>query len=66
MQLLIMEQIEQPATVEDRSAVKIQAGIRGYLVRKQQRLAKEAATKIQAGFRGFKARKDMKNAKQTT
>ncbi|KAH8383866.1 hypothetical protein KR009_010929 [Drosophila setifemur] len=47
-------------TVEDRSATKIQAGFRGFLVRKQQKIAKDAAVKIQAGFRGFKARKELK------
>lgn len=45
---------------EEKSATKIQAGIRGFLVRKKQKLAADAATKIQAGFRGFKARKDLK------
>ncbi|KAH8306242.1 hypothetical protein KR018_004998 [Drosophila ironensis] len=47
-------------SVEDRSATKIQAGFRGFLVRKQQKIAKDAAVKIQAGFRGFKARKELK------
>ncbi|KAH8330746.1 hypothetical protein KR067_007119 [Drosophila pandora] len=47
-------------SVEDRCATKIQAGFRGFLVRKQQKIAKDAAVKIQAGFRGFKARKELK------
>lgn len=46
-------------SVEDRCATKIQAGIRGYLVRKKQKQEADAATKIQAGFRGFKARKEL-------
>lgn len=45
---------------EEKSATKIQAGVRGFLVRKKQKLAADAATKIQAGFRGFKTRKDLK------
>lgn len=44
----------------DQSATKIQAGIRGYLVRKKQKLASDAATKIQANFRGFKTRQQLK------
>ncbi|XP_058812268.1 IQ domain-containing protein N [Topomyia yanbarensis] len=51
------------ASLEDNSAVKIQAGIRGFLVRKRQKVATEAATKIQASFRGFKTRKDLKTTK---
>lgn len=47
--------------VEDRCATKIQAGIRGYLVRKRQKLVENAAIKIQAGFRGFRTRKQLKN-----
>lgn len=46
---------------EDKSATKIQAGVRGFLVRKKQKLATDAATKIQSTFRGFKTRKDLKN-----
>lgn len=45
---------------EDKSAIKIQAGIRGYLVRKKQKLAADAATIIQANFRGFKTRRELK------
>lgn len=45
--------------LEDQSATKIQAGIRGYLVRKRQKIEKEAAVKIQASFRGFKTRKNL-------
>lgn len=48
------------STVEDKSATKIQAGVRGFLARKKYKVANEAATKIQAGFRGFKVRKEMK------
>ncbi|XP_017477439.1 PREDICTED: abnormal spindle-like microcephaly-associated protein homolog [Rhagoletis zephyria] len=51
-------------THEDRYATKIQAGVRGYLVRKKQKIATEAATKIQASFRGFKARKETQKMKQ--
>uniref|UniRef100_A0A336MIJ4 CSON001093 protein n=1 Tax=Culicoides sonorensis TaxID=179676 RepID=A0A336MIJ4_CULSO len=46
-------------TLEEASATKIQAGIRGFLVRKRQKLEKDAAVKIQANFRGFKTRKDL-------
>lgn len=52
------------ASLEDKSAVKIQAGVRGFLVRKRQKAASEAATKIQASFRGFKTRKDLKTTKK--
>lgn len=45
---------------EEKCATKIQAGVRGFLVRKKQKLAANAATKIQAGFRGFRARKQLK------
>lgn len=54
----------EDVTVEDRCATKIQAGVRGYLVRKKQKAAADAATKIQAGFRGFKARKEAQKLKQ--
>ncbi|XP_052855966.1 uncharacterized protein LOC128264504 [Drosophila gunungcola] len=47
-------------SVEDRSATKIQAGFRGFLVRKKQKIATDAAVKIQASFRGFKTRKELK------
>lgn len=46
--------------LEEKSATKIQAGIRGYLVRKRQQVAQAAATRIQAGFRGFRTRKLLK------
>ena len=49
---------------EEKCATKIQAGVRGYLVRKKQKLATNAATKIQAGFRGFRARKELKKLKE--
>lgn len=45
--------------IEEVSATKIQAGIRGFLVRKRQKLEKDAAVKIQANFRGFKTRKEL-------
>lgn len=48
---------------EEKCATKIQAGVRGFLVRKKQKLAADAAVKIQAGFRGFRARKQLKNLK---
>lgn len=46
---------------KEKCATKIQAGIRGFLVRKKQKVAADAAVKIQAGFRGFRARKQLKN-----
>ena len=46
------------SSIEDQCATKIQAGVRGFLVRKKQKIATDAATKIQAGFRGFKVRKE--------
>jgi hypothetical protein len=62
-------------SVEDRSAAKIQAGVRGYLTR--QRLKREkspqlppspemedAVVKIQAGFRGYKARQAVKSMRE--
>lgn len=55
----------KPNTVDkEKCATKIQAGIRGFLVRKKQRVAADAAIKIQAGFRGFRARKQLKNLKE--
>ncbi|KAM7360320.1 uncharacterized protein ACRADG_004814 [Cochliomyia hominivorax] len=54
----------ESASMEDRCATKIQAGVRGFLVRKKQKAAADAATKIQAGFRGFKARKEIQKIKQ--
>ncbi|XP_043272157.1 abnormal spindle-like microcephaly-associated protein homolog [Venturia canescens] len=47
-------------SLEEKSATKIQAGIRGFLVRKRQQVAQAAATRIQAGFRGFRTRKALK------
>lgn len=61
-----INQHHQPrkGSIEEKSATKIQAGIRGFLVRKKQKVATDAATKIQASFRGFKVRKEiMKNRK---
>jgi myosin heavy subunit len=46
--------------LEAKSATKIQAGIRGFLVRKRQQVVQAAATRIQAGFRGFRTRKLLK------
>ncbi|KAK3926797.1 Helicase SKI2W [Frankliniella fusca] len=43
-----------------RSAARIQAGVRGFLVRRRQHNAALAAAKIQAGFRGYRARRDLK------
>lgn len=54
----------ESVSVEDRCATKIQAGVRGFLVRKKQKAAADAATKIQAGFRGFKVRKEVQKIKQ--
>jgi myosin heavy subunit len=56
---------EDTKNVEDieRSATKIQANVRGFLVRKKQKVATDAATKIQASFRGFKTRKDLEKTK---
>lgn len=51
-------------SLEEKSAIKIQAGVRGFLVRKRQQTARLAATKIQAGFRGFKTRKLLKQTEQ--
>lgn len=48
---------------EEKCATKIQASVRGYLVRKKQKMASNAATKIQAGFRGFRTRKELKKLK---
>lgn len=53
--------VTKKPTLEDNSATKIQAGVRGFLVRKRQKTATDAATKIQASFRGFKTRKDLKS-----
>lgn len=56
---LLKRQNTQEA-LEEKSATKIQAGIRGYLVRKRQQAVQAAATRIQAGFRGFRTRKLLK------
>lgn len=50
--------------LEEKSATKIQAGVRGFLVRKRQQVAAAAATRIQAGFRGFRTRKQLKQSEQ--
>lgn len=55
-----VKSVEDATSVEEKSATKIQAGVRGFLARKKYKVANEAATKIQAGFRGFKVRKEMK------
>ncbi|XP_015440225.1 PREDICTED: neuromodulin [Dufourea novaeangliae] len=51
-------------SLEEKSATKIQAGVRGFLVRKRQEMARMAATTIQAGFRGFRTRKQLKESEQ--
>ena len=51
-------------SLEEKSATKIQAGIRGFLVRKRHQQEQEAATRIQAGFRGFRTRKLLKQKGQ--
>ncbi|KAG5318779.1 ASPM protein, partial [Pseudoatta argentina] len=56
---LLKRQSTQEA-LEEKSATKIQAGIRGFLVRKRQQAVQAAATRIQAGFRGFRTRKLLK------
>lgn len=56
--------LNRSETVEDRCATKIQASVRGFLVRKKQQKSAEAATKIQVGFRSFKARKDSQIPKE--
>ncbi|KAL1129619.1 hypothetical protein AAG570_012564 [Ranatra chinensis] len=53
------DNFEQNEQIHDRSATIIQAGVRGFLVRKRQKARADAAVKIQAGFRGFKVRRDM-------
>ncbi|XP_076659610.1 uncharacterized protein LOC143362955 [Halictus rubicundus] len=58
------EHEQRMAELEEKSATKIQAGVRGFLVRKKQEMARAAATKIQAGFRGFKTRKQLKQNEQ--
>jgi myosin heavy subunit len=56
---------ETPAgDIEERSATKIQAGVRGYLVRKRRQAERDAAVKIQAGFRGYQARREVKGRQQ--
>ncbi|XP_076225961.1 uncharacterized protein LOC116423821 [Nomia melanderi] len=57
------ENVER-VSLEEKSATKIQAGVRGFLVRKRQEVARVAATRIQAGFRGFKTRKLLKESGQ--
>ncbi|XP_076666409.1 uncharacterized protein LOC143368000 [Andrena cerasifolii] len=51
-------------SLEEQSATKIQARVRGFLVRKRQQIAQVAATRIQAGFRGFRTRKLLKQCEQ--
>ncbi|XP_076235428.1 uncharacterized protein LOC143179891 isoform X1 [Calliopsis andreniformis] len=50
--------------LEEKSATKIQAQVRGFLVRKRQQMAQAAATKIQASFRGFRTRRLLKRNEQ--
>lgn len=56
------EQLETALDEEllQRSAARIQAGVRGFLVRRRQHNAAMAAAKIQAGFRGYRTRRDLK------
>lgn len=61
------EEEERDATkgsLEEKSATKIQAQVRGFLARKKQQMAQVAATKIQAGFRGFRTRKLLQRNEQ--
>lgn len=51
-------------SLEEQSATKIQARVRGFLVRKRQQIAQVAATRIQAGFRGFRTRKLLKQSER--
>lgn len=48
----------------DLAATKIQAGVRGFLVRKRIEKQKAAATKIEAEFRGHLARQEFLREKQ--
>jgi len=50
--------------IVERSATKIQANVRGYLVRKKRQTERGAAVKIQAGYRGYKARREVKARRQ--
>lgn len=43
-----------------RSAARIQASVRGFLVRRRQHNAAVAAAKIQAGFRGYRTRRELR------
>lgn len=58
-QVTIDRCIDDTNILEEKSATKIQAGVRGFLVRQKQKIVNDAATKIQAGFRGFKTRRDL-------
>lgn len=49
----------EPGKDDDLAASLIQAGVRGYLVRKEIAEQKEAAIKIQASFRGYQTRKHL-------
>lgn len=52
---------DSPSEIElNDSAKKIQAGMRGYLVRKKQKVERDAAVTIQSHFRGFKTRQRLK------
>lgn len=59
-----MKENTEKISLKEKSATKIQAGVRGFLVRKRQETARAAATRIQAGFRGFKTRKLLKQNEQ--
>lgn len=47
-------------TLEEKSAAKIQAGWKGFKIRKELKNAREAAIKIQSSYRGFRTRKELK------
>lgn len=56
---------DREAMLQERSATTIQAGIRGFLVRKRRQEEKKAAVKIQAGFRGYQVRRNGKTRAPT-
>ena len=54
--------LQRKRLLENASATRIQARMRGYSCRKEMRRRHEEATKIQATFRGYKARADARCA----
>lgn len=50
--------------IAEMAATKIQAGIKGFLARKDFERKKQAATKIEANFRSYLVRKEFKNRKK--